>query len=384
MKGIYVVSALAGCLGIMLGGCAKSAQAQGSGQRPAPVVSVVKMVPEEVTLTRELPGRTVPYLVAEVRPRVNGIVEERLFEEGSHVEAGQPLYQLDDALYRAEYERAKAAVEASRTAVELKRINAERTTQLYQSNAVSQQEFDNATSGLRQAEAELAVAEATLASAKVTLDYSLIASPITGQIGKSSVTKGALVTANQSDPLATVQELDTIYVDLNRSSRELLQYRKALSEGIYADAELPVTILLEDGTPYEHKGKVAFTDVTVDPTTGSFTLRVEVPNPDQLLLPGMYVRAVIGEGVREQAILVPQKAVQRDPSGRTSVMVVRDNNTVEHRSIVTGQSVGNKWLVTGGLLPGDRVVVDGLQKIRPEMTVQVGTAGAGTAEESPE
>lgn len=341
---------------------------------PPPAVTVVTVATEKVTLTRELPGRTVPRVVAEVRPQVTGIIEERLFTEGSLVEGGQPLYQIDDAVHRADYRRAKASLERARAAADLARINAKRTTDLYESNAISKQELDNATAALQQAEAELGVAEAALASAQTLLDYTQITSPISGRIGRSSVTQGALVTANQPTALSTVQQLDPIYVDVSQSSSELLRLRRAISKGDLQDAEIPVTILLEDGSVYEHAGKVAFADITVDPTTGSFTLRVLVPNPDHLLLPGMYVRAVVGEGIREDGILVPQKAVLRDQSGNTRVMVVRENGTVESRAVVVGQSVGNQWLVKSGLLPGDRVVTEGLQKIRPEMPVRISNA----------
>lgn len=380
MKHITRTSILSLTIAAALAGCGQ--EAAPPPEAPTPSVAVVTVAPEEVTLTRELPGRTVPHLVAEVRPQVTGIVKERLFTEGSLVEAGQPLYQLDDAIYQADYRSAKASLERAQAAVELSRINSERTTNLFESNAVSRQEFDNATANLQQAEAELAVAEAALVSAQTMLAYSQITSPISGRIGKSSVTQGALVTANQQAPLATVQQLDPIYVDVNQSSSELLRLRRAIAEGNLQNAELPVKILLEDDSVYEHPGKVAFADVTVDPSTGSFSLRVLVPNPDHLLLPGMYVRAVVGEGIRENGILVPQKAVSRGPSGNTTVMVVRENNTIESRAVVLGQSVGNQWLVESGLLPEDRVVTEGIQKIRPEMQVQIADA-APAADSAP-
>jgi len=346
---------------------------------PAPAVSVVTMAAEPVTLTRELPGRTHAFVIAEVRPQVTGIVQERLFTEGALVEAGEVLYQLDDALYQAEFNSARARLARAKASLELAQVSAERTAGLFESNAVSRQENDNAQAALRQAEADAAVAEAAVVNSSVLLGYSRITSPISGRIGKSSVTQGALVTANQPTPLATVQQLDPIYVDLTQSSSELLQLRRALASGNLQEAELPVTILLEDGTPYAHEGRVAFSDVTVDPGTGRFSLRVLVPNPDNLLLPGMYVRAIVGSGIREEGILVPQQAVARGPSGATTVMIVRDDETVEQRAVTVGQSVGNRWLVEHGLLPGDRVVTEGLQKIRPGMRVRIADTAANEA-----
>lgn len=355
---------------VLLAGCEKEAAELPAP--PPPTVEVIEVRPEEATLTRELPGRTNPFVVAEVRPQVTGIVEERLFEEGSMVEAGDVLYRLDDATYRAEFNRAQAGLVAAQAALELARINAERTRGLLESNAISQQEYDNAMAALRQAEAEVGVAEAAAESARVLLGYTKIISPVSGRIGRSSVTRGALVTANQTQALATVQQLDPIYVDLTQSSREMLAFRRALAAGNISESEeLPVTIVLEDGSNYDHPGKVAFAESRVDPSTGSYLLRVVVPNPDQLLLPGMYVRGVVGIGVREKAILVPQQAIQRGPGGNSTVLLVRADNTVESRSVVVGQSIGNRSVIEQGLLPGDRVIVQGVQKVQPGVRVQV-------------
>jgi membrane fusion protein, multidrug efflux system len=347
---------------------------------PPAQVTVVTLKAEPVTLTRELPGRTQAFLVAEVRPQVNGIVQRRVFTEGGLVEAGQPLYQLDDAMYRADFQRAEAALGRAQAARELARLNAVRAAELTEAEAVSRQEGETAAAALQQAEAEVRVAEAALAAAEVVLGYSQIRSPISGRIGRSSVTAGALVTANQAAPLATVQQLDPIYVDLTQSSRELLEFRRHLSEGtMQRQEELPVRILLEDGTAYDHEGRVAFSEVTVERTTGSFNVRVLVPNPDHVLLPGMYVRAVVGLGVREQAILVPQPAVARDARGHTSALVVTAEGKVEPRPLTVSRTIGNRWLVDEGLGEGDRVVVEGLQKIRPGMTVQATEAHAAAA-----
>lgn len=359
----------------LLASCTREA-----GQRsapPAPEVAVVTVHPERVTLTRELPGRTQAFLVAEVRPQVTGIVTERLFVEGGVVEAGQPLYQLDDAVYRAEHESAQAALTRARASLRLAQLNGERAEKLAREEAVSRQEHENAIAALAQAEAEVRVAEAAVESSRVRLGYTQITAPIGGRIGKSTVTQGALVTANQAAPLATIQQLDPIYVDVSQSSRELLDLRKRVASGaLQRPEDMPVTIVLEDGTSYSHEGKLAFSEVTVDPTTGSFGLRVIVPNPDHILLPGMYVRANIGSGVREDAILVPQQAVARDPRGNTSVMVVNASGAVEPRAIQVTRTIGDKWLVDGGLAGGDRVVIEGLQKIRPGMPVRIAGAPA--------
>jgi len=350
--------------------------AQGSGPVP---VTVVTLKPETVTLRRELPGRSTAFLVAEVRPQVDGIVLKRLFTEGGLVKQGQPLYQIDDATYRADLNSARANVVRAQATLESASLNAKRSAQLIQVDAVSQQDNENAAAALRQAQAELKAAQAEAARAETILNYARITSPIDGRIGKSSVTQGALVTANQSEPLATVQQLDPVYVDLTQSSAEWLQLRKQLAGGRMSGAsDLPVTILLEDGTEYSKPGKLAFSEVSVDPTTGSFALRVVVPNPDHVLLPGMYVRAVVGTGIRENGLLVPQQGVQRDPKGGTTAMVVDGENKVAVREVRVSQTIGDKWLVEEGLAAGDRVVVEGLQKIRPGAPVQATEAGVET------
>ncbi|MBP9592077.1 MAG: efflux RND transporter periplasmic adaptor subunit [Steroidobacteraceae bacterium] len=343
-------------------------------------VTVVTLKPKAVTLTRELPGRTSAFLVAEVRPQVDGIVKQRLYTEGSVVKAGQPLYQLDDAAYRADHASAEAALARARATLGTARVNAKRSAELVAINAVSRQEDENATAALKQAEADVAAAEAAVARSSVTLGYARITAPIGGRIGKSSVTQGALVTANQQSPLATVQQLDPIFVDLTQSSAELLALRQSLRKGgVESAADLPVTILLEDGTRHAHDGKLEFVDVTVDPTTGSYLLRVVVPNPDHVLLPGMYVRAVVGRAVRQDALLVPQRGVARDPKGHTTAMLVNMEGKVEARAIEVSQAVGDQWLVEGGLVAGDRVIVAGLQKIRPGAPVVATEDGAAPA-----
>lgn len=329
-------------------------------------VGVVTLKSQAVTLTRELPGRTTATLVAEVRPQVTGIIRQQLFKEGSLVEAGQPLYQLEDATYRAAYDNAKASLARAQAAQELAALNYKRTAELVKIDAVSAQDFEDATAGARQANADLMAAQAAVQSSGVTLGYARITSPIRGRIGKSSVTAGALVAANQAEALATVQQLDPINVDLTVASIEVVRLRQDMAAGKIQGAEsLPVTILLEDGTRYAHQGKVAFAEVVVEPTTGSVAFRVAVPNPDHLLLPGMYVRAIVAGGVRNDAILVPQRGVARNPTGATTAMVVGAGGKAEQREVTVSRTVGDQWLVENGLGAGDRVIVEGLQKIRP-------------------
>jgi membrane fusion protein, multidrug efflux system len=361
----------------LIAGCARQ-DPMPQGGAPIPV-TVVTLKSESVTLTRELPGRSTAYLIAEVRPQVNGLIARRLFEEGSIVKAGQPLYQLDDATYRADANSAEAAFARAQATLVTAELNARRSAELVKIDAVSKQDDENAAAALRQAQADVKAAQAAHDRARVYVGYARITSPITGRIGKSAVTQGALVTANQDAPLTTVQQLDPMYVDLTQSSAELLALRRGLAAGsLKGTRDLPVTILLEDGTRYDHPGKLAFSDVTVDPATGSFGLRVVVPNPQYVLLPGMYVRAIVGDGERQDALLVPQQGVTRDPRGQSLAMVVGAGNKVEPRTIQVSRAIGDKWLVEDGLLAGDRVIVEGLQKIRPGAPVQPTEAGAQT------
>jgi membrane fusion protein (multidrug efflux system) len=349
----------------LLGACSGDKAAQAPAQAPVPEVGVVALEARTVTLTRELPGRTSPYVVAEVRPQVTGIVQSRAFDEGGRVKQGQLLYKLDDATLRADLLAAQAQLARAQAAHNSAKLTAERTAELAKIEAVSRQDNENAIAALRQAEADVAAGKAAVSRAEVQLGHASIESPITGRIGKSAVTQGALVTANQAQPLATVQRLDPIYVDLTQSSSELLQLRRQLAAGKAQPADTPVEIVLEDGTAYEHKGKLEFSDVTVDPATGSYLLRVVVPNPDNVLLPGAYVRAVLGNAVRENAILVPQRAVTRDPKGNATAMVLGADDKVAVRPVRVGRTVGDNWLVDEGLAAGDRVIVEGLQKVRP-------------------
>ncbi len=367
------VFVLVGLTGVAACGSPENAP-QGRGAMP---VTVVTLATAPVVLHRELPGRTTPYLVAEVRPQVSGIVKQRLYTEGTAVKAGQPLYQLDDATYRADLASAKAALARAEATLNTARLNSRRSADLFAINAVSKQDDENAAAALKQGEADVAAAAAAVRSAEVILGYARITAPIDGRIGKSSVTQGALVTANQDAPLATVQQLDPIYVDLTQSSAEWLALRRELAAGrLDGSQNMPVAIVLEDGTPYAQSGKLAFSEVSVDPTTGSFALRVVVPNPEHILLPGMYVRAIVGTGTRQSGLLVPQQGIARDPKGHTTAMVVGQDGKVEVRPVRVSQAIGDKWLVEEGLAAGDKVIVEGLQKVQPGATVQPTEAGA--------
>ncbi len=356
------LAALAGCGG----SSTDQAQAQ-QAQAPAPEVAVHTMAPERVTLTTTLPGRTASHLVAEVRPQVNGIIQQRLFTEGSDVKAGQPLYQIDPSTYRAAYDNAKAALsKAEANAVPLA-LEAKRYAELVKTGAVSDQDNDNAQAAHRQAQAAIEVAQAALQSTRIDLEHTTITAPISGRIGASKVTRGALVTANQATPLAIIQRIDPIYVDVTQSSRDLLRLRRAFADGHLTRSGVDtakVKLLYEDGTPYPLEGALQFSDITVDEDTGVYTTRAQFPNPDHDLLPGMYVKAVLEEGVLPDALLAPQKAVARDPKGKPYVMLVKPDGTVEQRSIEVDRALGENWLVTSGLAAGDKIVVEGLQKIR--------------------
>ncbi|WP_269792234.1 efflux RND transporter periplasmic adaptor subunit [Stenotrophomonas sp. Iso1] len=343
-------------------------------------VTVVTLKAEPVTLKRELAGRANSYQVAEVRPQVSGIVAKRLFTEGSLVKEGQPLYQLDDAAYRAQANSARAQLARAEASANAARLAARRSSELVKSRVISVQDDENAQASWKQAEADVLAARASLDAANVTLGYARITAPISGQIGKSSVTQGALVSAGQAAALATINQLDPIYIDVTQSSAELLQLRRELADGrLEGASELPVDIVLEDGTPFAHKGKLEFSEVSVDPSTGSYGLRVRVENPDQVLMPGMFVRAVLGSGVRPNALLVPMQGIARDPKGSTTAMVVDAEGKVEQRPVVVSRTIGDKWLVESGLKAGDKVIVEGLQKIGPGMPVEATEKGAESA-----
>lgn len=354
----------------VLAACSGDKASEAPAQAPAPEVGVVTLEAKTITLTRELPGRASPSLVAEVRPQATGIVEQRDFKEGGPVRKGQLLYRLEDSTLRADVAAARAQLARAEATVANARLAARRTGELARIEAVSRQDNENSIATLRQAEADVEAAEAVVVRAQVLLGHASIKSPISGRIGKSTVTQGALVTANQAQALATVQRLDPIHVDLTQSSIELLQLRRQLAAGTAQRADTPVRIVLEDGTAYEHAGKLTFSDVTVDPATGSYLLRVVVPNPDNVLLPGAYVRAVVGNAVREDAVLVPQRAVTRDPKGNASALVLGKEGKVEARPVKVSRTIEDAWLVDEGLVAGEQVIVEGVQKVRPGMTAR--------------
>lgn len=326
---------------------------------PPPAVKVVTLAPQSVSITTDLPGRTVPYRVSDIRPQVNGVILKRMFVEGSDVKVGQQLYQIDPALYQAAYDSAAATAESAR-------LQAERYKPLAEANAVSKQDYDNAV-------ATAAQNKASAETAHINLVYTRLLSPISGRIGRSAVTEGALVTANQSTALATVQQLDPIYVDVTQPSAVLLRLKRELAAGQLVQAganQAEVHLMLEDGSTYKPVGKMEFAEVQVDQTTGSVTLRALFPNPDKLLLPGMFVREQIEEGSRTDALLVPQIAVTHNQKGDPTALVVNGENKVELRTLVTERAIGDKWLVTDGLKAGDRVIVEGIQFAKPGSEVK--------------
>lgn len=357
------------------GGGAGTAATQGD-TAPVPV-RVVTLAPRSVPMERELPGRALASLVAEVRPQVDGIVRQRLFTEGGVVQAGQALYQLDDATYRAELASSEAALARAQATLQSARLTAERTAALARIHAASRQDDEDAQAALLQAQADVQSAQASVQAKRIQLNYARITAPIAGHIGKSAVTPGALVTAKQSAALATVQRLDPMHIELNQSSAELLQLRKGLAAGSLSDTrKVPVTILLEDGSAHHQQGTLEFSEMSVNPSTGSYLVRLRVPNPDRVLLPGMYVRAVLHYGQREEALLAPQQAITRDPKGNASAWVVGSDGTAQLRQVMTSRTVGDQWLIDSGLKAGERVITQGLHK------VQAGTLV--TATEAPE
>ncbi|EKF74943.1 multidrug/solvent RND membrane fusion protein [Alcanivorax hongdengensis A-11-3] len=369
MRSGFSLPLLAGLLAMQLTACGDGGQgaAQG-GQQQAPQAGYITVQAKTLTLDRELPGRTTAHQIAEVRPQVSGVIEKRLFEEGAKVKAGQPLYQIDDRTYKADLASAQASEAQARATLESKRLLAERYKSLLAKKSISQQTYDEAQAALEENRAAVAAARAKVQAARINLDYATIKAPISGRIGRSTVTAGALVTANQAQALATIRQLDPIYVDLTQSSTEMQNLRRAMESGQLqqvSDDQAKVTLMLEDGSPYDHSGTLQFSEYAVDESTGSVTLRALFPNPQGNLLPGMFVRAKLPEGQRSQAILVPQKGITHDPTGQASAMVIGDNNMVEKVDVSTVRAVGNQWLIASGLKAGDRLIVDGLQKIRP-------------------
>ncbi|RUO81213.1 efflux transporter periplasmic adaptor subunit [Idiomarina tyrosinivorans] len=348
------------------------------GQQQAMEVGVVTLQPSSVELATELPGRTAAYRVAEVRPQVSGILLERNFEEGAHVEAGQSLYQIDPGPYKAELESAKAEVERAQAMLKTADLRYSRFQNLIKDNAISQQEYDEAQANYLEAKAAVSVAEANLTRARINMQYTQVKAPISGQIGRSNFTEGALVTASQTAPLAVIQQLDPIYVDISQSSREFLKLKQEIEEGHIEGTKNgnAVVQLMVDNIGYHHAGELLFSEVSVDEDTGAISLRAKFPNPEHDLLPGMFVRAKVTEGTVNGAIVAPQEGVSRDVRGRPIAFVVNDKGQVERRELTISRALGNKWLVEDGLNAGDKLIVAGLQKIRPGMPVKPVDANA--------
>jgi membrane fusion protein (multidrug efflux system) len=356
---------------LVLGSCGEK---KTGGQPPIPEVAVVTIQPQPVVITTELAGRTSANLVAEVRPQVGGIIQKRLFKEGSDVKTGQALFQIDPALYNAALSNAMSALARSEANLSAIQLRANRLRELLAEKAVSQQDYDDASAALKQVQADIQYSKATVETAHINLKYTTIIAPISGRIGRSSVTEGALVTAQQPTVLATIQRLDPMFVDVPQPTAEVLRLRRGLKEGRLeqngADQK-KVQLIMEDGTAYPLEGTLQFRDVTVDPTTGSVILRIVFPNPKGVLLPGMFVRAIVQEGVNKQAILIPQQAVSRDPKGNPFALIVDAQSNVQIRMLTLDRAIGDQWLVSSGFASGDKVIMEGMQKVKPGAPVKV-------------
>lgn len=367
------------CVAIVAGCDKESATAPRSGpggaNMPPPEVNVYVATSAPTRLTMDLPGRAAAYRIAEVRPQVNGILQKRLFEEGALVKAGQVLYQIDPAIYEAALASAEAALEQAEATAYSAKLRADRYQVLVKTKAVSDQEWVDAAAALKQAQAAIAAAKAAIQTARINLDYTKVKAPISGKIGRSLVSEGALVTAQQASPLATIQHIDPLYIDVSQSSMELLHLKKTLGAEDGKDLASKIKIFMEDNTPYDHDGSLKFSDVAVDPSTSSVTIRATVPNPDQLLLPGMYLRARLTSAKEVPAIAVPQQCIQRNVRAEPQVILVNDQGVIEARSVTLGQNMSdNKVLIVSGLQDGDKVVYAGFQRIKPGLPVKVSEA----------
>lgn len=367
--GIFIGAALA----LLAAGCGKKPAAAGGPQMPPPEVSVITVTTESLPVTTELPGRVDAVRTAEVRARVAGILLKQAFREGSEVKAGDVLFQIDPAPLQAIYDGAKATLAKADANQKQTQAQAERDAVLIKIHAISQQDYDTAVSAAAQANADILVAKAAVETAALNLGYATVTAPISGRIGKALVTEGALVGENEATELAVIQQLDPIYFDFTQSSVDVLRLRKQLAGGQFKSIEsgaAKLTLILEDGSTYPHPGKLLFSDITVDPTTGMITLRAEFPNPDDLLLPGMFARGQLEQAVNSEAIAISQRAVSHGADGGATVLIVTPDDKVAVRPIKTDTAIGDKWIVTGGLKPGERVIVEGSQKIQPGMTVK--------------
>ncbi|WP_437608684.1 efflux RND transporter periplasmic adaptor subunit [Erwinia sp. V71] len=367
---------------LALTGCDEN-KSQAAGQQQAPEVGVVTLKTEALKVTTELPGRTSSFRVAEVRPQVSGIILKRNFTEGSDIKAGESLYQIDPATYQAAYDSAKGDLAQAQANAQIAALTVKRYKPLLGTKYISQQDYDQAIATQSQTAAAVQAAQANVETARINLAYTKVTSPISGRIGKSSVTEGALVQSAQTTALATVQQLDPIYVDVTQSSDEFLRLRQELESGKLkqTDGKASVTLLTQDGGAYAQTGTLEFSDVTVDETTGSITLRAVFPNPDQRLLPGMFVRARLDEGTNPNALLVPQQGVTRSPTGEATAMVVGADNKVELRTLKADQAIGDKWLVSDGLKAGDKVIVTGIQRAKPGAQVTPQEVSADNAKQ---
>lgn len=353
---------------------------------PVPEVSVTTVDTRKITLTTELPGRTSAYRIAEIRPQVNGLILKRLFTEGGDVKAEQILYQIDPAPFQAALDNAKAALGRSEASVPALKLKADRFRDLLKDNSVSQQDYDDAAAALKQAEADVAYWKASVVTAQINLGYTAVKAPISGRIGKSNVTEGAIVTAYQPVALASIQQLDPIYVDVSQSTADLMRLKRRLEEGRLqqnGSSQNKVQLVLDENIKYPIEGILQFRDVTVDETTGSVMLRIAFPNPDRSLLPGMFVRALVMEGVKPDAILIPQQSVIRDPKGNPMAMIVNAESQVVLAHLTVDRPIEDKWLVSSGLKAGDRIIVEGLQKVRPGSAVRIAPAGTDSQPASP-
>ncbi|WOE31384.1 MULTISPECIES: efflux RND transporter periplasmic adaptor subunit [unclassified Acinetobacter] len=359
---------------IALVGCSKdpkdAQQAAAAQKMPPTEVGVIVAQPQSVEQSVELSGRTNAYEVSEVRPQTSGVILKRLFVEGSYVREGQPLYELDSRTNRADLENAKAALNRQKANLAMLRVTERRYQELVKANAISKQEYDNAVTQVKLAEADVISSQAQVRNAEINLGYSTIRAPISGQSNRSTVTVGALVTANQADPLVTIQRLDPVYVDINQSSAEMLRLRQALSKGsIDSSNNTKVKLKLEDGSYYPLEGMLAFSNASVNPDTGTVLLRAVFPNPNHVLLPGMFVNAQIVQGVIPNAFLIPQVSITRTPTGQAMAMLVNAKGQVESRPVTTAGTQGTNWIVTDGLKTGDKVIVDGIAKVKPDQQV---------------
>lgn len=349
----------------LIAGCSEKTGGQAGATPPPTSVEVATLAPRDVVLSTELPGRVASLRKAEVRPQVTGIIQKRLFEEGAFVEAGQQLYQIDSARYEAALQTAKANLERAQSNFDAANDRYKRYQNLLKQKAVSQQNFDDAQADFRQLKAELSVAEANVKIAQIDFDYTHVYAPISGRIGQSSVTEGALVTAQQAAVLVTIHQLDPIYVDVAQAASQLMAFRQQAASGGLSQANATVQLKFENGSAYQFPGTLKFSDMSVNERTGTIAMRAEFPNPDYLLLPGMFVRADVRQGTREQVLVVPQRTVSRSRSGDAQVMLVSPDNTVKAQAVVLGSVTHNGWIVENGLHAGDRVIVEGLQKVAP-------------------